>query len=135
MMHTSYPNSATPYAALPNAPRLHDTAIPRGPWQNLYRAAPGAQLPAVRYPGMMGAALGSVPGVGIVGALGAAADLTKSATLKNLLIATLVSTAYGAGIAYFIESASPVRNTALYTGGLTVGAGLLSLLVAKSPAA
>lgn len=143
MMHYSTP-SPTAYSSLPSAPTINamPQGIPRGPWGPLYRSAPGAQIPAVRYPGMSGAlgatgvvfqgALGSVPGVNIVGALGQNGMLTAGSAVTGLLLAGALSAAYGAGIAYFVKSRKPVRNTALYAGGVTIGTGLLALLVAKA---
>ena len=72
--------SATAYSSLPGQPTMHalPQGVPFGPWQHLYRAAPGAQIPATYLPGMsrhpgraMHGALGNVPGVSLVGGLGA----------------------------------------------------------------
>ncbi len=142
MMHANYP-SATSYASLPASPPIHAMAqgIPQGPWSNVHRLAPGAGIPSSPYPQMHGAlgrsmpvfqgALGTVPGVGIVGALGQE-GAASSTVVTGLLVAAGMAAAYGAGMAYFVGSRNPVRNTALYAGGVTAGTGLLALLVAKA---
>ncbi len=115
--------------------------VPLGPWSNVHRLAPGAGVPSSPYRQMMGAgfggampvfqgALGAVPGVNIVGALGQ--PITASKAVTGLLIAGGLSALYGAGIAYFVKSRSPVRNTAIFAGSVTVGTGLLALLVSKA---
>ncbi len=125
MMHAS----ATPYSSLPGQPTVNALpyGIPTGPWQHAYRAAPGAQLPAVRYPGMMGAGFGDVPGVTIQGfGAGNAAN-----GLGTLLLGSIIAAGYGAVLAMTIGSGNPVRNTALLSGGLALGGGLLNMAMAK----
>ncbi len=126
--------SSTPYSSVPQMPSVHAMpgGIPQGPWGPLYRAAPGAQLHATRYPGMRGAALaglGASP-VQIVGALGQDATLTKSQKFGSLMFGAALSAGFGAGLAYTLKSRSAVRNTALFTGGLTLVGGVLSIVLA-----
>lgn len=109
--------SATPYSSLPPMPTINamPDGIPRGPWGALYRSAPGAQIPAVRYPGMQGAP------VQILGALGANGE----ASWGRVALGVALSAGYAAGLAYMIRSRKPVRNAALFAGGLALGGGLL----------
>ena len=139
MMHYSTP-SPTAYGSLNPAPfpNALPGGVPRGPWADVARAAPGAQIPSVRYPGMINGGLGA-PVSFVNGSLGAAGinilgngPITASKAVTGLLVAGALSALYGAGVAYYVGSANPVRNTAAFAGGVTVGTGLLALLVAKS---
>lgn len=137
-------SSATPYSSLPAMPTINAMpyGIPRGPWDHLYRSAPGAQIPAVRYPGMRGAgfgsammgALGDVPGVTIQGFGAEATNGNGTAKISGLLIGALFAAGYGAGLAMAITSGNPIRNSALLSGGVTLGAGLLSMAMTKKSA-
>jgi hypothetical protein len=104
--------------------------VPYGPWQSLYRAAPGAQLPAVDLPGlhsygMMGAF--GAPQVKFMG-LGQNAKLTKQQIVIGLLAATAISAGIAAGFSMARESSRPIVNPALFMGGVTLAGGLLTML-------
>jgi hypothetical protein len=126
------------YDSLPAMPSINALpgGVPHGPWGPLYRSAPGAQIPAVRYPGMMGAAHGR-SGVTLLG--GAAAGLgapvqilgfgqgSKVDKVITIGVTALFAGAYGAGLAWTIKSRRPIRNAALFTGGMASVGGLLAL--------
>lgn len=128
MMHPS----ATPYSSLPAMPGINamPKGIPYGPWSHLYRAAPGAQIPAVRYPGMHGAiatiqgALGAPPAV--IQGFGQNGEVQVKLGMGSLLLGVVLSAGYGAAMAMTIKSKHPVRNTALLTGGSALVGGLLT---------
>lgn len=122
------------YSSLPNIPNVNALpgGVPYGPWGNLYRSAPGAQLPAVHYPGMypgrhgmrgFGAAGVTIQGFGQGNGLG---------TAGTLLIAAGISAAVGAAYAMAIKTRKPIRNAALVMGGITLGTGLLAIAAKKA---
>lgn len=137
MMHYSHP-SATPYSSLPGMPSINalPQGVPRGPWGKLYRSAPGAQIPAVRYPGMMGAGFGSVPGINIVG-IGQENGMTKAEKFSATLFGAALSAGVAAGFAHFLRSSNrPVLAPALFMGGVSLAGGVIAILLSngKAPA-
>ena len=122
------------YSSLPNIPNVNALpgGVPYGPWGNLYRSAPGAQIPAVHYPGMnpygMRGGLGAA-GVTIQGFGQATNGLGNTGTL---LIAAAISAAVGAAYAMAIKTRKPIRNAALVMGGITLGTGLLAIAATKA---
>jgi hypothetical protein len=108
--------------------------VPYGPWGPLYRAAPGAEIPAVYYPGMQGAGFGarSARGVTLLGPFGQVDTTTQA--LGTMLVTAAIAAGGAAIFALAIKSRNPVRNAALTAGGLSLGAGLLTLGLAKSAA-
>jgi len=123
--------SPTQYSSLPSMPTINamPSGIPQGPWGPLYRSAPGAQIPATVYPGMMGA-LGSP-----VQILGADEPMTKGQMAKAVVVGSAMSAAVGASFAAAVGSANPVRNGALVLGGISLASGLLAVLLKKDEAA
>lgn len=132
------------YDSLPAMPTINALpgGMPQGPWGPLYRSAPGAQIPAARYPGMMGAGFGQ-PSAAKVTLLGAASSLgapvqilgeapTTTTAVVGLVAGALLAGAYGAGLAYCLKSRKPIRNTALFTGGMASIGGLVSLAATKA---
>lgn len=115
----------TAYASLPTMPQLHamPQGIPQGPWGPLYRAAPGAQIPATYLPGMM-----SLKGAGVQ-LLGLGASDTTTKVVKYGLMAVL-SAGLGAAIAYgAAQKKRPVLKTAAFAGAFGLGAGLFQSFV------
>lgn len=136
MMHYGHP-SPTAYSSLPGMPTVNamPQGIPRGPWGKLYRSSPGAQLPAVRYPGMMGAGFGSVPGVNIVG-IGAENGMTKTEKFTAAIFGAVLSAGVAAGFAHFLKNRRrPVLAPALYMGGISLAGGVIAILLANGKAA
>lgn len=117
----------TQYSSLPGMPTINAMpgGLPQGPWGPLYRSAPGAQIPAVRYPGMMGA-LGAP-----VQILGADEPMTKGQMAKAVVVGTAMSAGVGAAFAAAVGSGNPVRNGALVLGGLSLASGLLAIALKK----
>ncbi|KKM99753.1 hypothetical protein LCGC14_1144630 [marine sediment metagenome] len=120
MQMTSTP---TNYQSLPNVPGINamPQGVPRGPWSNLYRTAPGSSLPSqmMLYGGAGG--LGRAPAVQIVGGLGEASTGKKTAILlMNTVFAAIIGTVVAMGVG----SSNPVRNTAIGMGGVAFVTGL-----------
>lgn len=114
---------ATPthYNSLPSMPQINalPQGMPAGPWGPLYRSAPGAQLPATRYPGMRGAGLGASP-VQILG-FGDGAG----ASFVSLLGRVGLAAGTGAAIGLAVHGSRPVLYPALVLGGMSlVGAAI-----------
>jgi hypothetical protein len=135
MMQYSHP-SATPYSSLPGAPSINalPQGIPRGPWSSVYRSAPGARIPAVQYPGMMGAGFGNVPGVSLVGALGQDSNgkMTKAEKFTATLFGAALSAGVAAGFAHFLRSRDrPVLAPALYMGGVSLAGGVIAIMLSN----
>jgi hypothetical protein len=119
MMHAS----PTQYSSLPSAPTINALpgGIPQGPWSQLYRSAPGASIPAGRYPGMMGAGLGAAP-VTIMGfGQGATGKLAAGALNVGMAAAS------GAVLAWAVNSPRPLRTTAMLSGGMALLGVLMQL--------
>lgn len=116
----------TTYNSLPARPGLHamPQGVPQGPWGPLYRSAPGAQLPAVRYPGMSGAGLGAP--VQIVGA-----GLGQGSTAKKfgmVLLGVASAAGVGAAIGLAVHGRRPVLYPALTLGAVSlISAGAVAL--------
>jgi hypothetical protein len=117
--------------------------VPYGPWGPLYRAAPGAEIPAVYYPGMTHAP-GMRTGLRGFGATGARAVTllgpfgqvdTTAGALGTMLVTAAIAAGGAALFAMAVKSKNPVRNSALLAGGLSLGTGLLTVGLAKSAAA
>lgn len=136
---------AVSYDSLPAMPTINALpgGIPRGPWGPLYRPAPGAQIPAATYPGMMGAFGRRNGGVTLLGG-GAAAGLggpvqilgqaTNTDKLITIGVTALFAGLYGAGLAWTIRSKKPIRNAALFTGGMASIGGLVALATTSNGA-
>ena len=125
--------SPTPYSSVPAMPTVNAMpgGVPYGPWQSLYRAAPGAQLPAVDLPGlrnygMMGAF--GAPQVKFMGLGQNGQPLTKQQIVIGLLAATAISAGIAAGFSMARDSGRPIVNPALFMGGVTLAGGLLTML-------
>jgi len=112
----------THYSSLPGRPGVNamPQGVPQGPWNSLYRSAPGAQLPAVRYPGMHGAGLG-MP-VQIVGGLGESTGKKVGLSLFNVAAAMGV----GAAIGLAVHGKRPVLWPALILGGVSLATTALT---------
>lgn len=111
----------TKYSSLPGVPGVNalPQGVPHGPWNSVYRAAPGAQIPAVRYPGMHGAGLG-MP-VQIVGGLG---DSTGK-KVGMVLLQALAAAGVGAAVGLAVHSKRPVLFPALAMGGVSLASSLM----------
>jgi hypothetical protein len=116
------------YSSLPNMPSVNALpgGVPFGPWGKLYRSAPGAQLPAVHYPGMRGAGV-TIQGFGQTNG--------TAGTLGRLLLAAGISAAVAAAFAMARDSSRPVLNPALVMGGITFGTGVLAIAATQKAAA
>lgn len=121
------------YSSLPNMPTVNALpgGVPYGPWGSLYRSSPGAQLPAVHYPGMRGGGLGGNAGVTIQGF---GQSTGRLGTVGTLFIAAGISAAMAAAYAMARESRRPILNPALVMGGITFGTGLLAIAATKNGA-
>jgi hypothetical protein len=124
--------SPTPYSSLPGMPMVNALpgGVPYGPWQQMYRAAPGAQLPSVSLPSLAG--FGGPAQVVFQGTLGQAP--TKTQMLASTFGAALVSAGVAAGFASTIGSSRPVLYPTLFMGGITLVGGILAILVANGKA-
>ncbi len=145
MMSHSGP-SATPFDSVPSMPIPHSLpqGVPFGPWQSLYQASPGAQLPAVSLPQMLHGGLGQLgpTGVTLVGGLGMPAVTfvsgfgnadKKAKVFAAVLGGTFFSALIGGTYAWMIKkSKNPVRNAGLLTGGLTLTSGMLALILTNN---
>jgi len=119
----------TEYSTLPAIPQINamPQGIPSGPWGPLYRSAPGAQIPAVQYPGMMGAfGQGRAP-VRIDGAFGQEGDESFWGIGKVAFVSALFAAATGAAYAFARESNRPVLYPALTLGGFSLVGTLLGV--------
>ncbi len=117
----------TQYESLPSVPQVNamPQGVPSGPWGPVYRSAPGAQLPAVAYPGMMGPPRAPVR---IDGALGQG---TAWDTAKTAAVGALFAVITGAAYAFSRDSRRPVLYPALTLGGLSV-VGTLAAAMMKN---
>ena len=117
--------SPTHYDSLPPMPTISALpgGVPMGPYGPLYRAAPGAQIPAVRYPGMMGA-----PPVQLVGGLG-------NSTGKKMVvvgISALGAAGLGAAMGLAVHNKKrPVLYPALLLGGVSLASSLILLALSE----
>lgn len=116
------------YSSLPNIPSVNALpgGVPYGPWGKLYRSAPGAQIPAVHYPGMRGAAGVTIQGFGQTNG--------TAGVLVRLFLAAGISAAIAAAFSMARDSSRPVLNPALVMGGITFGTGLIAVASAQKGA-
>jgi hypothetical protein len=113
----------TKYSSLPTAPHANalPQGVPHGPWNQLYRSAPGAQLPAVAYPGMRGAGLG-MPVQIVGGGLGEAGTGKKIALIA---VQALAAAGMGAAVGLAVHGRRPVLFPALAMGGVSLATSLM----------
>jgi hypothetical protein len=121
--------SPTNYNSLPPMPQISalPQGIPSGPWGPLYRSAPGAQLPAVRYSGMQGG-LGRSP----VTLVGSGLGSFSSSPWLSLGLAALISAGVGAAYAKARDSRRPVLYPSLVLGGVTLFSGIMSSVMNRA---
>jgi hypothetical protein len=99
---------------------------------------PGIQGAGLGYPvATSGRTLGNVPGVSIVGALGAGPPVifrglgqtSKQKAFAGLLTAAALTAITGSAYAMTRESSRPILYPGLLLGGMTLGSGLLAMLL------
>ncbi len=115
----------TMYDSLPGAPRINalPQGVPGGPWNPVYRAAPGAQIPAVQYPGMRGGGLG-MAGLGRMPVQIVGAEATTGKKMGLLIVNAIAAAGVGALFAVSVKSARPVLFPAIVFGGVSLATGL-----------
>lgn len=119
--YSAYSQPSVPPQAIPQG-------IPQLPWSQLYRSAPGAQIPGTMLPPQLGAApqiqFQGHGGVTLVGALGA--ETSSGIGPKTLLLLNAVIAAgVGAALAFTMSSDRPAMWTAALFGGVSVASGAL----------
>ncbi|KKN61353.1 hypothetical protein LCGC14_0522850 [marine sediment metagenome] len=121
--YTQYSDPSVPPQAIPHN-------IPQTPWSQLYRSAPGAQIPSTMLPQLSGpspiqfqGALGQPTrgGVTLVGLGQEPAIGPKTLLLLNAVIAAGV----GVALAYTMQSDRPALWTAALFGSVSVASGAL----------